>query len=385
MKIIPLTIFAILLTGCARKTPAPQVDVSALRSQLGEATERADAAEQARAELVRVQDAKDEAELDRAGKTKAVLDETGIDLGMGLIDLAKLNVKLALAWYAQVQADPELQIWLANQRAAHESGRADEVARNYDAAMADGKALAGRIGILTEQLDNAKASESKARTEALEARNALAVEVERHAKEIEDAKRIERDLIAAETRAAQVRMANTAGGICGIIALACIAGAVWLSAAAAKFLRGAAVSGVLCAECFGFARFAASPLFVPVVGTVSALLLSGWIAWEVRGAIRKRDADKEASLAKERADGYSAFGTKVIPIIDELYERKDLMQEWVNKHTNGTESDYVDEQLLAVLAASMDDKTKAVVHEIRASIKLASANHDTEDTRENRS
>ena len=308
-----LIVIPMLLCGCMDRQPAPQVDVSALRAQLGEATSRAEAAEKARLALADAQGAKDAAENTRSSKTRAVLDETDIDLGMGLIDLAGLNIKLALAWYEHVQADPELQIWLANQRAAHEAGRADEVARNYDAAMADGKALSARVGALTEQVEQAKATESKARQEALEARNALAGEVEKHAQEIEDAKRIERDHIAAETRAAQVRMANTAGGICGVSALACIAGAIWLSAAAAKFLRGAALAGVLCVVCFGFARFAASPLFMPVTASVCGLLLAWWMAWEIRSAIKRREAEKVS------ADN-AIVAEKIIPVLDNYYK-----------------------------------------------------------------
>lgn len=352
MRPILLPFVALLMTGCVREAPAPQVDVSALRSQLGEATARADAAEAARQALADAQASKDAAEFERAGKTRAVLDETDADLGIGLIDLARLNVRLALAWYAQIQADPELQIWLANQRAAHESGRADEVARNYDAAMADGKALAGRVGALTAQVEQAKDAESKARTEAINARKALANEVEKHAKEIEDAKRIERDRIAAETRAAQVRMANMAGGICGVAALACVAGAVWLSAAAAKFMRGAALAGVLCAVCFGFARFAASPFFVPVTASVCGLLLAGWIAWEIRGALRKREADESAVT-------HALVAQVLVDELDAAYDTADAdHQVWM-------------QDTILKRLAEHGPQYSAAVHEIKASIKLA--------------
>lgn len=352
MKPTLLTILALALTGCARDSTAPQVDVSALRSQLGEATERADTAERARQELVTAQDAKNAAETERAGKTRAVFDELSVDLGAALYDMALLNVKMATEWYKQVQANPELRIWLANQRAAYESGKRDEVSRSYDAAMADGKAMAGRIGALTEQVEQAKATESKARTEAIEARKSLANEVENHAKQIEDAKRIERDRIAAETRAAQVRMANMAGGICGVAALACVAGAVWLSAAAAKFMRGAALAGVLCAVCFGFARFAASPFFVPVTASVCGLLLAGWIAWEIRGALRKREADASAAT-------HALVAQVLVDELDAAYDTADAdHQVWMQ------------DGILKRLAEH-GPQYSAAVHEIKASIKLA--------------
>lgn len=315
MRITKLAIISLLLSGCVtNQPPAPQVDTNELKAKLSAALDRATAAEKARDELEKSRYAKDSAEKERAGKTKAVLDETNIDLGSSLVDLAILNVKLALTWYEQVQANPDLKVWLANQRAAHESGRADEVAKNYDAAMADGKALSARIGVLTEQVEHAKAAEVKARTEAFTSNEALAREIERHTKELEDAKRIERDRIAAETKAAQVRIANYAGGACGVAVLACIAGAVFLPVAAKLFLRGAALAGALCIVCFAFARFAACQLFLPVAGGSCVLAIAGWIAWEIHGSIKNRESDKAAQDA-------TLASTTAIDVLDDYYDR----------------------------------------------------------------
>jgi hypothetical protein len=170
--------------------------------------------------------------------------------------------------------------------------------------------------------------------------------------QIKDAVAQEDARIAAETRAWQINAANLAGGICGGLALVCIAGAFLISAAAPKFGRGAALVGALCVGCFAFAQFLGSAWFLPVTLSAYGIASAVWIAWEVRGAIRKRESDNVAATNE----------IAVKPIVATLEAAYD-----------GADTDHqawLDAQIFSQLPKD-DPAYRAAIHAIKASISLA--------------
>lgn len=182
------------------------------------------------------------------------------------------------------------------------------------------KDLQASAGTLNTQLGKAQEAVKAAQAErdklqqAVDAALKRAQEAEQNlVSAVAKAKADEDARIAAETRAWQVHAANWAGGALGILALACIAGMIFLSAAISPFRKAAVVCGAGCVICFAFARFAASDWFMPVTLSVTGLALSGWAAWEIRAAIKRKEATKKAGEA-------SMVANTIISALDTYYD-----------------------------------------------------------------
>lgn len=351
---LSLAIVFVVAAGCQTPQPAPQVDTSALTDRMSAAIDRAAQAEAALTIERAARQSFDAASMDRLGRLKVNVDtahaaalEPNMPITLGELGIAQARL-------IDVEDSPEELAAAAARRELVLSGKLSEAQSAYDAARADAQAQSSEVGRLQELAHQATADAEKARTEAAEALRRAEESSARLASEIADAVRQERDRLAASTRASQARAANAAGMACGLIALACIAGAVWLPVARSKFLRGAALAGALCVGCFAFARFLGWTWFLPVTGGAYGLALAGWIAWEIRGAIRKREAEKLAATNLLVAQ-------VVVDELDTAYDTADAEhQAWMQ------------ENILKRLAEH-GAQYRAAVHEIKASIKLSTS------------
>ena len=106
--------------------------------------------------------------------------------------------------------------------------------------------------------------------------------------------------------------------------------------------------------CFGFARFLGSPWFDVVWKATAGILAVGgvaWAAWEIRSAIRRREAEKVA------ADNELTV-KPIISTLDTVYDEADIEhQAWM------------DAQIFEVLG-KQGAEYSAAIHEIKASIAL---------------
>ena len=353
--LIELAFGLIVLAGCQTEQPAPVVDLSAMQAEMGKLHERATRAESALDTQAQAQAALDAAKSERLGKLRVnvvaaheAVDEDNKPVAQGELAVAEARL-------IDVQPDPAEQVAAAQRKQLMAEGRTQEAQTAYGIAVKDAQDKATQIGILTTERDNAKAEAELARREAAEALALVAAAQADVERQIADAKAQEAARILADIRAKQVNAALLAGGVCGVAALGCIAGMIFLSAAAKMFGRGAATAGVLCMVCFGFARVLGSPWFDVVWNATAGILAVGgvaWAAWEIRSAIRRREAEKVA-------DDNELTVKPIISTLDTAYDEADIEhQAWM------------DAQIFEVLG-KQGPQYSAAIHEIKASIALA--------------
>ena len=349
--LIPL----LLLAGCQTDQPALTVDLSAMQTRMSELQERATRAEVALDAQATAQETLDASESERLGRLKV-----NVVAAHGAVDednkpVAQGELAVAEARLINVQPDPEEQVAAAQRKQLVAEGHLAEAQAAYGTASKDAQDKATQIGVLTTERDNAKTEAETARREATDALAAAASSQADAERQIADAKAQEAARILADIRAKEVNAALWAGGICGIAALGCIAGMIFLSAAAKMFGRGAATAGVLCVICFGFARFLGSPWFDLAWKVTAGILAVGgvaWAAWEIRSAIRRREAEKVA------ADNELTV-KPIISTLDTAYDAADIEhQAWM------------DAQIFDALG-KQGAQYSAAIHEIKASIALA--------------
>lgn len=353
--LIELAFGLIVLAGCQAWRPVPTVDLSAMQAEMDKLHERATRAESALDTQAQAQAALDAAKSERLGKLKV-----NVVAAHGAVDednkpVAQGELTVAEARLIDVQPDPAEQAAAAQRKQLVAEGRMQEAQIAYGTASKDAQDKATQIGVLTTERDSAKAEAEQARREATDALAAAASAQEDAERQIADAKAQEAARILADIRAKEVNAALWAGGICGVSALGCIAGMIFLSEAAKMFGRGAATAGVLCMVCFGFARFLGSPWFDVVWKVTAGILAVGgvaWAAWEIRSAIRRREAEKVA-------DDNELTVKPIISTLDTAYDEADIEhQAWM------------DAQIFEVLG-KQGPQYSAAIHEIKASIALA--------------
>lgn len=352
--LIELAFGLIVLAGCQAWRPVPTVDLSAMQAEMDKLHERATRAESALDTQAQAQAALDAAKSERLGKLKV-----NVVAAHGAVDednkpVAQGELTVAEARLIDVQPDPAEQAAAAQRKQLVAEGRMQEAQIAYGTASKDAQDKATQIGVLTTERDSAKAEAEQARREATDALAAAASAQEDAERQIADAKAQEAARILADIRAKEVNAALWAGGICGVSALGCIAGMIFLSEAAKMFGRGAATAGVLCMVCFGFARFLGSPWFDVVWKVTAGILAVGgvaWAAWEIRSAIRRREAEKVA-------DDNELTVKPIISTLDTAYDEADIEhQAWM------------DAQIFEVLG-KQGPQYSAAIHEIKASIAL---------------
>lgn len=319
MKNIIVIIPFFLLAGCVTDKPAaPQVDTTSMTQRMDSLNQRAIEAE---AKIVAQNDAQkklDAASLERLSKLKV-----NVVLAHGAVNddnkpVAQGELTVAEARLTDVQPDPQEQIAAAQRKQLVAEGKMQEAQAAYGIAAKDAQDKATAIGVLTTERDVAKADADKARQTADKARLDAKAATDQLAQAVNDAKAQERAQLALDARKAQIHAANWAGGICGLIALACIAGAVFLSAAAPKFIRGAICAGILCLLCFGFARFLSAPWFDTAakwVGIAIGVAIFAWVAYEIRAAIEDKSAAAKAAKTQ-------LVASVVVDALDAYYDTK---------------------------------------------------------------
>lgn len=311
---IALLPIALALSGCQTDAPSPVIDMAPLSDQIGNLAQ-ANADLRAANERLQAANAVLQAENDHL---KAVL-RADTDAGTAANAQGALRFE-GFVWKHQATllpyapdkktADDWNQAW-----SYFSSGNESALQGVIGKLQTDAGTLNTELGSAREALRKAT-EERDAAQQALDSAVKRAQEAERALVDsVARAKADEAARIAAETRAWQVHAANWTGAICGVIALGCIAGAVFLPAAIGKFGRGAAVAGVLCALSFGFARFISSPLLDTIAkwtGIGLAVALVAWVAWEIDSAIKRRSDDKKAG---ERA----LVSDTVVAVLDDYY------------------------------------------------------------------
>lgn len=159
-----------------------------------------------------------------------------------------------------------------------------------------------------------------------------------------------------DVRDAQVAWANRFGGYAAIGTLLAGIGIYWLGEGAVVACLGLGASSMLL---FGYARFLGWPYYGWVVGGIAATVFAVGVIYLRR-----------ISAMKSRASRYGAFGRVVVPAIDDIYEDKSKMSDWLASKPDATQSDFIESRLFDKLSNTMDSDTKAVVDEIRASSKI---------------
>jgi hypothetical protein len=218
---------------------------------------------------------------------------------------------------------------------------------------ADAKKTNETLGTLREQV----ADLAKERDAANEAATAALERVHKAeaalASAVEQAVQNENKRVMAEVRASQVEFWNRCGYGLGIAALGLAAGAFFSPMAKKKLAEGSVLSAVLSAASFASARFFASKWFVWVMGIAGAV---------AGGALlfHKLKTSHEASETAKKKLVYQKFGEAVVPVMDDAYD-----------NASAEDKAILDAKIFDQLSAVEDAQVKALVDEIRASIKLA--------------
>jgi hypothetical protein len=281
---------------------------------MGTLVERAAKAEAALDEQEKAQATKDAAEAERLGRLKV-----NVVSASGAVDednkpVARGELSVAAARLIDVKPDPQELVDAALRKQLVAEGRMTEAQSAYGLAVSDASAKAAEIGKLNEALSVARQEASNARRVAQDAVQHVADALADVDRQIKDAVTQEDARIASATRAWQVNAANWAGGICGGFTLVCLAGVFILPVTASLFKRGAAISGMLCLACFGFARFVASSWFMPVIIFTLGLSVIFWVIYEFRLSFHKN----EANVASVKAKAVVTYAAKLVDVINEV-------------------------------------------------------------------
>lgn len=206
--------------------------------------------------------------------------------------------------------------------------------------------LSSTIEQLAHERDAAQEAASLAQMAVLDANDSMASAIEQA-----------RQASLQDVRNAQVAWANRFGGYAAIGALLAGIGIYWLGEGAVIAFLGLGASSVLL---FGYARFLGWPYYGWAVGGISAIIAILAIFYLMRIA-----------SMKSKASRYGTFGKVIVPALDDIYEDKSKMADWLISRPEATQSDFIESRLFDKLSNTMDSDTKAVVDEIRAANKVA--------------
>lgn len=211
------------------------------------------------------------------------------------------------------------------------------------------------IGELQKSVEQLTADRDAARDAAKSAIAAVNAANEALSSAVEQARQNENKRVMAQVRAEQVAFWNHCGYGLGIAALALAAGAFFSPVANRKLAEGSILSAVLSATSFASARFFASKWFGWAIGVVGAAAGGAYL-------FHKMKVSHAASETAKKALEYQKFGEAIVPVMDDAYN-----------HASPEEKAILDAKIFDRLSAVEDASTKALVDEIRASIKLANA------------
>ena len=345
-------IAASLLAACQTDKPAPVIDVAPLSSQIG-------ALAQANADLRAANERLTQANVALQTENERLKSQLRSDADAGLAANEKGWLPFeGYVWRQQIARLPSVQPdastvskW-TEASGLYAAGGESAMQGVINTLNADAKKTNETLGQLLSQTEQL----TKERDAANEAATAALARVQKAEEDLSAAVEKARQDEAQAIRMEQVRFCNRWGGFAALAALAAGISAYWLGTIGLVLFGGMGLSSMIL---FGAARFLSSPWFgwtagaVVIVGVIAAIVL----VW------RKQ---RKASMA----DRYASFGVAVVPELDRIYENKSSMKDWLTQHPDATQSDFIELEVFDILSKKMDASTKAVVDEIRASIKL---------------
>ena len=347
-------IAASLLSACQTDKPAPVIDVAPLSSQIG-------ALAQANADLRAANERLIAANVALQTENERLKSQLRSDADAGLAANEKGWLPFeGYVWRQQIARLPSVQPDASTVSKWTEAAGlyADGGESAMQGVIADLKTdattqakklgeLDASIKQLTKERDAAQEAAELAQKAVQDAEDALTAAVEK-------ARQDEAARIARETREWQIHAANWIGGGLFVAALGLAACCFLLPVASTIFKKSAFVAGIGCAACFALARFLSSPWFDYAWKiTAGTLVVAGiaWAAWEIRSAIRRREAEKVA-------DDNELTVKPIISTLDTAYDEADIEhQAWM------------DAQIFEVLG-KQGPQYSAAIHEIKASIAL---------------
>lgn len=241
--------------------------------------------------------------------------------------------------------DP-VELLAGEQRArAMLEGRVDEARKMYAEASKKADADARELAGIKENLKTAL--EDHAKLEAKYQRD-LATLKTSYDRQIEAAKN--------EVMRDQVKWLNRSAVACAAIAIGALGICLAFGGLAALKVAGpfAAIAGLASLCCFGLAQIVGQWWFkwtVLGIAVVAIGVVGAWIWRHYRQGNLKEEA-------QARADRLSSALKTIIPVLDETYER-----------AKGEGKEAID-TIFGDLGKKMNDDDKAVIHEVRAEIKL---------------
>jgi len=211
------------------------------------------------------------------------------------------------------------------------------------------------IGELQKSVEQLTLDRSAAMDAAKSAMAAVNAANEALSSAVEQARQNENKRVMAQVRAEQVAFWNRCGYGLGMAALALASGAFFSPVAKKKMAEGSVLAAVLSAASFASARFFASKWFVWVIGIAGAV---------AGGALlfHKLKTSHEASETAKKKLVYQKFGEAVVPVMDDAYD-----------NASPEEKAILDTKIFNRLSEVEDAEVKALVHQIRSSIKLTNA------------
>ena len=211
------------------------------------------------------------------------------------------------------------------------------------------------IGELQKSVEQLTIDRNAARDAAKSAMAAVNAANETLSSAVERAVQNENKRVMEQVRAEQVAFWNRCGYGLGIASLGLAAGAFFSPMAKKKLAEGSVLAAVLSAASFASARFFASKWFGLAMGIAGAVAGGAYL-------FHKLKASHAASETAKKAEAYAKFGEAVVPVMDDAYD-----------DASAEEKAILDAKIFNRLSEVENAQVKALVDEIRASIKLAEA------------
>lgn len=309
-------IAASLLAACQTDKPAPVIDIAPLSSQIG-------ALAQANADLRAANERLTQANVALQTENERLKSQLRADADAGLTANAKGWLPFEdYVWRQQiarlpgVEPDTATAAKWAEAEGLYAAGGEAAMRGVIDSLHLDAKEQSAKLGELTirvEQLarerDAAQEAATRAQKAVQDAQAALAAAIEQG-----------RLKALADIRAEQVRMANELARWCAIVAMLCAAGALIAKGVRDRLIELAILAGCFCASFFTFARWLGSEWFMPTMMAGWGLVVVGYIAWMIRKAREKKQAQNAGLVAPT-----------VIEVLDEVYDVPEN-REWMDKN-----------------------------------------------------
>lgn len=352
MKNLTLILPLLLLAGC-QSTQSPVVDIAPLSAQIGHVTEANGELQVANERLKVANDALTDENARLLAMLRADADAGQSANLKGWLPFEKYVWGHQIALLPDIVPDKTTADRWSEASTLYAAGGESAMQGVINTLNENAKKTNETLGTLREQVD----AMTKERDAANEAATAALERVHKAeaalASAVEQAVQNENKRVMAEVRASQVEFWNRCGYGLGIAALGLAAGAFFSPMAKKKLAEGSVLSAVLSAASFASARFFASKWFGWAMGIAGAVAGGAYL-------FHKLKASHAASETAKKAAVYAKFGEFVVPVMDDAYD-----------NASAEDKAILDAKIFDQLSAVEDAQVKALVDEIRASIKLA--------------